>query len=453
MNKKQATCLSEKRSALVKKSIIASIVIKIWSGVMVFVLASLTLLCLGVYANGVWATISTVLVWFDAMDVGLGNGLRNKLAICMAHQDREKACEFVSTTFFMLIIIVIPIMLIMLAIVNFLDIYTILNIDGKMAPDLITAFIVAIVMISGTFVFKFIGNFYMGLQLPFVSNLIVAIGQTFTVIATLAAYYAGCTSLLWIAFINTFLPLLAWLASYPLTFRLLYPDLRPKISRFTVGIMKELMPDSLKFFVLQMAGLVLFMTMSLLISRWFTPEMVTPYHLAYRYFYILLILSTIICMPFWNATTDAYEHRDMQWLKSVNKKLDKTMAAISIATLLFIVVSHPVYYLWINKWQQSTVDIPISITVMMGIYQLILIVSMRYSYFLNGISALRLQMATTLFAVVVFVPLAWMAKELTGKVESLLVVQCVVNLPGLVVNKVQTNKVLAGHAEGFWCIR
>ena len=67
-----------------------------------------TLACLGVYENGVWLTISSVLLWIDNLDIGLGNGLRNKLAVAMAHNDYEKGRQYVSSTFAMLAIIIVP---------------------------------------------------------------------------------------------------------------------------------------------------------------------------------------------------------------------------------------------------------------------------------------------------------------------------------------------------------
>ena len=92
---------SDGRSSLIVKNILASFFIKGWSVLVQLMLVPTTLACLGVYENGVWLTISSVLIWIDNMDIGLGNGLRNKLAEAMAHNDYAKGQQYVSSTFAM----------------------------------------------------------------------------------------------------------------------------------------------------------------------------------------------------------------------------------------------------------------------------------------------------------------------------------------------------------------
>ena len=65
------------RTSLLKKNIIFSFLIKGWSAAIVFIMLPLTLKMLGPYNNGVCLTISSILVWIDLLDTGLGNGMRN----------------------------------------------------------------------------------------------------------------------------------------------------------------------------------------------------------------------------------------------------------------------------------------------------------------------------------------------------------------------------------------
>lgn len=81
--------MKDKRTKLLVRNVIASFFIKGWAACVTLMMVPLTLKCLGVYQNGVWLTISSLLVWVDHMDIGLGNGLRNKLALHMAHQETE----------------------------------------------------------------------------------------------------------------------------------------------------------------------------------------------------------------------------------------------------------------------------------------------------------------------------------------------------------------------------
>ena len=52
-----------RRTSLLIKNVLLSFFIKGWSALVVLVMVPLTLQCLGNYKNGVWLTISSMLVW------------------------------------------------------------------------------------------------------------------------------------------------------------------------------------------------------------------------------------------------------------------------------------------------------------------------------------------------------------------------------------------------------
>ncbi|MBR1557153.1 MAG: hypothetical protein IJ647_05280, partial [Prevotella sp.] len=70
-------------------------------------------------------------------------------------------------------------------------------------------------------------------------------------------------------------------------------------------------------------------------------------------------------------------------------------------------------------------------------------------YFLNGIGALRLQLYMTVSAVV-FIPLAWFVSSHTHDIVWFMAVMCLCNIPGILVNIIQFNKILNGTATGIW---
>ena len=48
---------------------------------------------------GIWLTLTSVIGWFAFFDLGLGNGLRNKLAEALAKNDNELARTYISTSY------------------------------------------------------------------------------------------------------------------------------------------------------------------------------------------------------------------------------------------------------------------------------------------------------------------------------------------------------------------
>jgi O-antigen/teichoic acid export membrane protein len=151
---------------------------------------------------------------------------------------------------------------------------------------------------------------------------------------------------------------------------------------------------------------------------------------VYRYFSLVLVVFNAICLPFWNATTDAYTRNDLAWIHQAGRKLNMIVGAAFVLLALMVLIAPPVYRLWVG----SEVQIPAGLSASMALYIFILIASFRFSYILNGINVLRIQLVFTLFATIVFIPLAWLACKHGGSTTWLVLAMCAVQCPGLIAN-------------------
>lgn len=422
--------MENNRTSLLIRNTIASFVLKGWSAIVVLTMVPLTLKMLGVYNNGVWLTISSILMWVNLLDIGLGNGLRNSVAKYVALNDPVKVRQAISSTFFMLSIVTIPIVCLSGLFLWNADIYELLNIDKVLVPNLRTVLIVAIIFTANTFILKAVGNFYMGMQLPAVNNLIVCIGQTLSLLITYLAYYTGNRSLLTVVIINTSAPLLAWCLSLPYTFGYKYTQYKPHFRYIDLNLSKKLCSVGMQFFFIQICGLILFSSSNIIISKMFSPADVTPYQIACRYFNIAFIIFSTICMPFWNATTDAFARNDYSWITKNLRILDLLSLGTIVLLCLMIALSDYVYVLWIGDEPKISLNLSISVAA----YIAILTISQRYSIILNGLNIIKIQMVFTGIATIIFLPLAWIACKSFTSVESLVWVMCFVNIPGLFAN-------------------
>lgn len=436
---------NDTRSNKIYKNVALSFLLKFIATIIMFVMVPLTLTCLGTYQNGVWLTISSLLIWIDQMDIGLGNGLRNKLSISIAHHDMEEARKMISSCMAMLTCIIIPLAILLLLLIQITDVYTFFNVQPERIPTLRAALQAAVIFVCITFIFKLINNVYMGMQMPSDSNLIIVLGQGLALFFTWLLLQTGHATFLNVVIVNTAAPLLIYMLAYPITFFKVFPLLRPSVSLINLRSALSLGNLGVRFFWLQIAGVIQMMTANILISKFFSPEIVTPYQIAYRYFSLVLAAFTVICMPFWNATTDAYERNDMQWIRKADKRMGYVVILLGLCIVLMVAVSPLIYNLWIG----NKCEVPFGITIMVAIYTFIIIASNRYSYFLNGIGALRLQMYMTV-TVLFFIPLAWLASHLTHDINYFLAVMCLCIAPSWIVNKIQFIKILNGKATGIW---
>lgn len=434
------------RSVKAKKNIIVSAFIKFADTMVHLLLVPLTLGYLNAYEYGIWLTLNSILAWINSFDIGLGNGLRNKLATAIAEGDREKARAYVSTTFFMLIAI-ISVVYTMLAIgTEHVNWYSILNVKEASVGNLVEVVQISLLLFCINFVLKIVGNVYQALQLPAFNYFISFAGHLLSLIVIFAfTKLVVPGTLFWVAAIYSAAPPLVYFIAYPVTFHKLYPYLAPSFHFFKKDYVKDLLSLSVVFFVLQIASIVLFAMSNLVISNLFGPDQVTPYNIAYRYFSLVPMVFNIVVSPMWSAATDAYAKNDMQWIRNSNRIVIRMLVLFAGVLMFMLFVSGIVYHVWIG----NKVCISWLISAFMAIYIMIYIWSLSYSYFLNGIGKLRLQMIFTLMAALLFYPVCYYFGTQYG-VVGIVVGMCVVNTPGAIVNTLQFYKVITNKDRGIW---
>lgn len=444
MNFKQLTN-GDSRTARAKKNILASILLKGVDSFVYLLLVPVTLGYLNPYEYGIWLTLNSILMWINSFDIGLGNGMRNKLAIAMANGDKKLGRIYVSTTFFMLVMLMGALITVGTLCEPFIDWYDILSTSPAMVPHLDEIVYVAFAIFCLNFIFKFIGNVYLALQLPAVNNLMGVIGHLLSLIIIFILTKTTTGSLFWVAVAYSASPLLVYLIAYPITFCKIYPDLLPSIKQFRWSYLKDLFNIGVQFFLLQLSGILLFAFANLLISHLFGPENVTPYNIAYRYFSLVPMVMNIIIAPMWSATTEAYAKGDIDWIKRTMNSINKILILATAGLVVMVIISRFIYHIWVG----NEVEIPYSLSSLMALYIAILVWSLAYSNFLNGLSKLRLQTINTVAVALLFCPVCYFLGRDFG-IVGVVTGMCVLNIPGVILNIIQFKKLITDTAKGIW---
>mgnify|MGYP002396623249 CR=1 FL=1 len=90
---------SDQRGKQILKNILWSAGLKGVNALISFIIVPLYLSLLTELTFGIWLTVSAVIQWFNFFDVGIGSGLRNKLAEALARNDHQLGKVYVSTTY------------------------------------------------------------------------------------------------------------------------------------------------------------------------------------------------------------------------------------------------------------------------------------------------------------------------------------------------------------------
>lgn len=408
---KQRMQSGDKRTEKVKYNILLSLLFK-GGGILVSLLiVPLTLGYLSSYEYGVWLTISSIMVWINYFDIGLGNGLRNKLAEAIADGDWAQGRIYVSTSFFILSLLMLFVASVLFCLNNYLDWSVILNTSVHPIPNLNTIVSWILIIFCLSFVLKLIGVVYMALQLPAINDLLLFAGSVLSLflIYLLTLFTQG--SLFYVAMAFSLSPLLVYLVAIPFTFKK-YKSLRPGFAYVKMSYAKELMGVGVRFFIIQIACLIIFSTSNFLISHFFTPAEVTPYNIAFKYFNVVSMLFAILISPMWSAITDAYKKKEYDWIRLKMKAMVGIWGVCVALLLLMVLISGKVYTYWVG----NNVSIAFSLSIGMAIYVMVSTWNQIFASFVNGITNITFQLWLSLIEALLFIPLAYWFSHLFGLV-------------------------------------
>jgi O-antigen/teichoic acid export membrane protein len=436
----------DNRLDIAKLNILYSFGLKGISVCISLIIVPLTIKCLNANDFGVWLTLSSLIVWIGYFDIGLGNGLRNKLAEAIAVEDYEIGQIYVSTTFALLSIIMCLFFILVIIINPWLDWSAILNTDHKQGIDLSKVVVVVVGFFCLQFVFKTVGIIFVASQKPALSDLINVCGNLLALIGIYILTKTEYSSLGFVALIFSASPVLIMLIAFLFAFNGKYSKLSPKLSLVNFKYTNELMGLGIQFFIIQIAVcVVVYTSTNIIITQLFGPSQVTIYNIAYKYLYSISMVYTIILMPFWSAATDAYVKHDFQWIKlSINKLIYIYIGFLAL-TLILLVFANRFYIVWVG----SNIRVPFILSLFVALYVTLFNWSNTFIYFINGIGKIRLQLYLTLFVAVIYIPLTIYLGRVFG-VNGVVISSCISLLPASILMPIQCVKLYSGSAKGIW---
>lgn len=372
-------------------------------------LVPFTLDYLNPYEYGIWITLNSILTWINYFDIGLGNGLRNKLGHAIANKDLKLGKVYVSTTFALLFVIVLILCGVVVSINCFIDWNSILN-TKEYIQGLNQLVNIVLICMCISFILRTIGTIYMAYQQTWISSLLTFLGSFLSLIWIIYLKAFVEPSLLNVAIAYSVSPLIIYIIAYPITFYYKYKEIKPSISHIKLEHAKALGGLGLQFFFLQIACLLIFATSNFLISHIFSPEEVTPYSIANRYFNVVAMVFTIVLNPLWSAITDAYAKSDIGWIKVTINKMIRLWCISSIILLLMVLVSPIIYKIWIG----NSVIIPYSLSLSIAVYNIVFLWTNIFSAYCNGVGHLKSALWSMSVAAIAFIPLCYKMTDTLG---------------------------------------
>lgn len=433
------------RSKLVMTNIVLGVVVRGTSVVAQLILVPLTIGYISSELYGVWLTLSSIVQWVSFFDIGLGNGLRNKLSESVALEDYSKGRTYVSTTYAIMSIVFLIIGFVMWWIAGFINWSSVLNISQEYNGILVDVTKILFITFSLQVILKLIQNVLQAFQLNALASLLDALANIMALLFIFLLTRLMAPNLTNVALAFSLAPILVLLLASFFFYTHKFKKVSPSIQWVDFKYAKDIFNLGGKFFIVQIAGLVLYQTINIIISRLCGPEEVTVYNVAYKYFSVLMMCATIVLSPMWSAFTDAYVKDDTVWMNNIYHKLLRLFVMCLILSVIMVISSPFVYRIWVGE----EVTVPFVISLLVGVYMIISVWGNIHSIIISGMGKIKFQVFYSVSIMLLFIPLSLSLGKIAG-LPGIMLSLILVNVPGVFFGPYQVRRLIDKTAYGIW---
>ncbi len=431
------------RKNVIFKNVSLGVVYKALNMCMVYLSIPLLLNYLGKEEYGLWVTIFSVVSMVYVMDVGIGNGLKNKLTTTLSNNNHKSAREYISTAY-----VLVSFMSLVLLAIGALFIYN-LDLQSLLSTSIDEVYLkktlfITLVLILVSFVLNLYKSFYYATQNAAKTELSLFVYQAIILLSIIFALTYLRSSLLYVAIIygsaNTFIGIV-----FTVLFFYKNRALMPSLIFYNKEKVQSLMGIGIGFFLIQLSMIVIFATDNIIISKLLGPEEVTNYDIVNKLFQVVIVVSVILQNPLWPLYTNAYQKKDFNWIRKTLKRLNMLFIGFVVMVILLGFLSHNIISLWISE----RLVISNRLIIFMGVFVIVRVFGSIYMYFLNGIGKIKLQLWLYAIGALINIPLSVYFVKYLNLGSSGVILGTIVCILGMTIAlPIQTYKILRRNEHG-----
>ena len=378
---------------------------------------------------GVWYTIQTVLQWVLLFDLGIGNGLRNRLIPALESGNGDLISAYVSSSYRLLGAICLVFGVVIAALGRFLPWGAILNISSDIVSMSALSICITIVGcgVALQMFLQIVNGLLYALQLSSVVSVLTLISNTLILAFVLCAPDLGdSVNLCMLGTANVvcmvaplFVATAVLLLGRTLGARVRFRD-------FSWKCAKETLSTGVIILFLQITWAVVAMTHAFLISTFRSPSEVVEYQIYYKVYLTLGSLAAVSLVPIWSAVTKAQTEGRFGWIASAYKK----SLLLGVFVAIVCAVSFPFVQFGFDLWLgDESIDINYWYVAVMSLFAVIYVLQNANASIGNGLSFFRVQIVCMGLAALAMVPLSWLLCSLTESWVGVVLATIVLIMP------------------------
>lgn len=441
--------ISSTRTINANKHTIISIVFKGASVVLQLVLIPLTIKYLKSDVYGVWLTLISLLGWMSIFDIGIGNGLKNKLSECLAKNDLKSAKTYVSTTYLVIGILMAVFIFIIIILNHKINWQFVFNSKFISSNELENTILIVSIFFFLKFITDIINVISASFQMVSINSILLFLSNIGITISVWLLTLTSKPSLVNLALCISAIPFLISLIANFFLFKYYFNDVKPSLKYIDLKKSNAIIKLGSQFFILQIISLIIFQTDNILISQLFQPSEVTNFNVTYKYFSVISIFFSIILAPYWTAFTDAFHKEDYSWIKNSMNKLYKYWFISLIILFIMLIFSKKIILAWIGI--ENKIDITIGLSSTICFYIAITNWNAIIATFLNGLGKIRIQILASIFIGLLNIPISiFLVKFLNWGVYAMPFANFLCLSFGAIIGYIQYRKLVQKNAIGIW---
>ena len=420
------------------KSMGISGICKVFSVCLSFIYIPIVMEYLGEELYGVWAAILSILSWIEYMDIGIGNGLRNRLTEKLGKGNLSESRDLISSAYILLSLIMLGAVFFFCILSFFLDYQSLLNLNGFQDRIDLVIFI-SVFFAAANFVFSLCKSILFSMQKAQRVAELGILNQISIVTGIIVASKLLNRSLLVVSIIYGISNL-----AFTMLFNILlfhyHPQLRPALNCFSKKAAKDTMSLGIRFLIVQLAALIVFSTDNVIIINLYGPQYVTYYSTVNKAFMIIATGYNAFVAPLWSAFTLAKLRNDIAWIRRTVRNLNLLIIPVSIAAFLLCIVFRPLAAVWLQK----SLDYPRGLIPLMAVYIIVYVWCSGFSMVVNGLEMIDIAVYVALAQGILNVPLSlFFAKGLNMGICGVLLGSIGVMLISAIIIPIAVKMVLA----------
>jgi len=402
----------------------------------------LTLRYLGGFEYGIWVTVSTSVVMFSVLDLGIANTLNNFIAEAYAEDDREKAQRYFATAFWITIAIVAALLPVAYLVWHLIDWGAVFHVTN---PVMRHSCAECVAFAGGCFLLSLpltlAGRVMSGYQQVHLANYFSMINSVSGLAAILSTVLLHGSLVTLMALYSSAmlvgpLSLNLWLCFWQ------RPWIKPLPSKVTQGIIRRLFGQGVLFFIMQMTTLIALNSDNLVITHYIGASAVTPYSVAWKLTQYATLFQGLLIPSLWPAFTEAYHKRQLDWVNKTYRSVRrKTLTGAAVAGLLIGLCGPFAIRLWLGA---ATVP-GRELVWLMVLFAFVMSATNNQALLLTATGRLRIEATAAVLAAIVNLALSIYLVKVMG-VEGVILGTIVSFLSVMIIPQAwEVRRVLAGR--------